>query len=177
MLRAERIDVAAPPAAPLPPAGGSPRPVPTPPRVMFQLLDMEAGNGRGVEIAQVDAGWLSSGSTIIVTGRPFRLATLPEQLYAMTELAGGRQVATANREAPGRWLIKAGARELTLARRRWSRTVDLRASGSRVGTITPTRARGRGATADLAGPGLDLPSQVFLLALLLPGWTPTESAW
>lgn len=122
---------------------------------------------------QVLAIWEPSvwktGGTFELDGRRYDIrGNLWGNKYGMVA-ADGTPVASADRVGRKRWTVDAGGRILEFQRASiWRQEQLLLADGRQIGSVKPT-SRWRGdATADL--PGLPLPVQLFVLAVVLTMW-------
>lgn len=120
-------------------------------------------------LATWDPSWWRAGGTLDLDGQRYQVrSNLWGTQYRMTT-EDGTVVASADRVGRKRWTVEADHRQYEFQRASiWRHEEELRSEGHPVGSIKRTSIWRSDATADL--PGLPLPVQVFVLAVVLTKW-------
>jgi hypothetical protein len=125
-------------------------------------------------LAVWDGSWWRAGGTFDLDGRRYEVhGNLCASAYGMAG-PDGAPIATAGRLHRKRWTVEAAGQTYEFERASWWREEqELRSGGRRVGSIRRTSIWRGDAEADL--PGLPLPVQIFVLAVVLTAWDWSDS--
>ncbi len=131
--------------------------------------DRYAISADGRQVAVWDGALWTTGGRFELDGRRYEVrGNLWGSRYGMAGPDGAR-VAVANRVGRKRWTVEAGGRTYDFQRASlWRGEQELRSEGRRLGSVKRTSVWRGDATADL--PGLPLPVQIFVLAVVLTMW-------
>jgi hypothetical protein len=123
----------------------------------------------GRQVAVWDGSVWTAGGRFELDGRRYEVrGNLWGSRYGMIGQDGAR-AAVANRVGRKRWTVEAAGRTYEFRRASlWREEQELRCDGRRVGSIRRTSIWRGHAVADL--PGVPLPVQIFVLAVVLTMW-------
>lgn len=129
----------------------------------------------GAPVSTFSSHWWRSGGQIQVEGREYRIvSTVWGRTYTMTDSAG-TVVATAERAGRKHWTVTADGRSYRFRRASvWSSEQHLVEGDRTAGTIRKSSWWRGGAEATL--PGLSLPAQLFVVAVVLSVWEQQNAA-
>jgi hypothetical protein len=129
----------------------------------------------GREVAIWDGSFWKVGGSFQLEGREYRVsANMWGSKYGMVR-DDGVPLAKADRVGRKRWTVESDGRTYEFQRASmWRQEQELRSGGERVGSVRRTSMWRSDATADL--PGLPLPVQIFVLAVVLSMWDATNAA-
>lgn len=129
----------------------------------------------GVPVSTFSSHWWRSGGQIQVEGREYRIgSTVWGRTYTMTDSAG-TVVATAERAGRKHWTVTADGRSYRFRRASVRSSEQHLVEGDRTaGTIRRSSWWRGGAEATL--PGLSLPAQLFVVAVVLSVWEQQNAA-
>ncbi|MCW0213276.1 MAG: hypothetical protein OJJ54_07945 [Pseudonocardia sp.] len=130
----------------------------------------------GREITTFSASWWSTGGRFALDGGEYEVrATFRGQRYAMAEVGSDAPAATAAGVGRRRWTLAAGGRTVEFRRASFLSSDQVMAvDGEDVGFVNRLSVWRGGAVADL--PGLDVPVQVFAVAVVLTLWARAAAA-
>jgi hypothetical protein len=129
----------------------------------------------GREVAVWDGSMWKVGGSFELEGQRYTVrANMWGSTYGM-ERDDGTGVATARHVGRKRWTVEAGGQTYDFQRASlWRADQELRSGGERVGSVRRTSMWRSDAVADL--PGLPLPVQIFVLAVVLTVWNESNNA-
>jgi hypothetical protein len=129
----------------------------------------------GLEVAVWDGSFWNVGGSFQLEGREYRVsANLWGSKYGMVR-DDGVPVAKADHVGRKRWTVESDGRTYEFQRASlWRQDQELRSGGESVGSIRRTSMWRSDATADL--PGLPLPVQIFVLAVVLTMWEAAKAS-
>lgn len=132
-------------------------------------------SAEGREITRFDPGWWRAGGTFALHGHEYTVrANMWGSTYGMTDERGAA-VATAEKVGRKEWTVGAGGTVYRFRRVSFWRSDQALMDGDReVGRITRDGVWKAGAIAEL--PGLGLPLQVFVIAVVLTMWQQQAAA-
>ncbi|GAA1395706.1 hypothetical protein GCM10009613_45870 [Pseudonocardia kongjuensis] len=135
----------------------------------------------GTPVTTFSSHWWRSGGRMTVDGREYRIGTRAfRSTYTLTDETGGAAgpgavVATAERVARKRWTVTADGRSYEFRRASIWRSEQLLVEGGRtLGSVRRLSWWRGGAEAEL--PGLSLPVQLFVVAVVLSLWEQQSAA-
>lgn len=131
--------------------------------------DRYAISADGRQVAVWDGSLWTAGGRFELDGRRYEVrSNLWGSRYGMVG-HDGAPFAAANRVVRKRWTVEAGGRTYEFQRASlWREEQELRSDGRRVGSVKRTSIWRGDAVADL--PGVPLPVQIFVLAVVLTMW-------
>jgi len=129
----------------------------------------------GRRLATWDPSMWKSGGTIELDGRRYEVrAKMWGNKYGMVD-ENGTPIASADRVGRKNWTVEAGGRTYEFRRPSpWRNEQELHSGGQRIGSVKRTSIWRRDAVSDL--PGLPLPVEVFVLAVVLTMWDRAASS-
>jgi hypothetical protein len=129
----------------------------------------------GRQVAVWDGSMWKVGGSFELEGQRYTVhANMWGSTYAMVR-DDGTSVATARHVGRKRWTVEADGQTYEFQRASlWRADQELRSEGDQVGSVRRTSMWRTDAVADL--PGLPLPVQIFVLAVVLTVWSESNAA-
>jgi hypothetical protein len=129
----------------------------------------------GTQVAVWDGSMWKVGGSFELEGERYTVrANMWGSTYGMAR-ADGTPVATARHVGRKRWTVEAGDQTYEFQRASlWRADQELRSGGQRAGSVRRTSMWRTDAVADL--PGLPLPVQIFVLAVVLTVWSESHAS-